>query len=138
MIQGGVCQSFRVELMKAIHDFTTGTGDTFKLALYTSAASISPETTVYTTTGEVSGGVYPAGGVTLTTVTPVWIESAAVLDFSDATFPSGSITARGAMIYNASKSNRAVFVFDFGADKTMDPFTVTMPAAGPTTAIFAI
>jgi cytoskeletal protein RodZ len=111
------CNSFSLELYKAIHDFTASTGDAFKLALYTSAASLSANTTVYTTTNESSGTGYTAGGAALTGTTPVLVTEPAtgakvvVVTFANPTFTSITVTYRQALIYNSSKANRAVAVF---------------------------
>lgn len=137
MITQCVCTSFKVECFKAIHDFTATTGDTFKIALYDSTASLGPDTTAYTTTGEVSGTGYSAGGITLTSVTPTSSGYTAICDFADATFSTVTLTARGALIYNSTKSNRAVAVLDFGIDrtKTAENFVVTFPSADSDNAI---
>ena len=118
--------SFKKETFEAVHDFTT---DTFKMALYVSTATIGATTTVYTTSGEVSGTGYTAGGVVLTGATVSSSGSVAYVDFADASWPSASFAARGALIYNASKGNKAVAVLDFGADKTATTnFVVQMPS----------
>lgn len=132
--------SFKVEILEAIHNFTNGTGDTFKIALYTNAATLDATTTAYSTTNEVVGTGYTAGGNTLTSVTPTSSGTTAFTDFADTTWTNATITARGALIYNASKANRAVAVLDFGADKTSTAgnFTVQMPAATATDAIVRI
>lgn len=126
------CTSFKLEILEAVHDFTT---DTFKIALYTSAASLGASTTVYAATNEVVGTGYVAGGIALTGTTVLSSGTTAYVDFADATW-TANITARGALIYNSSKSNKAVAVLDFGADKTStSTFTVQMP---PNTASDAI
>jgi len=126
------CTSFKLEILEAVHDFTT---DTFKIALYTSAASLGASTTVYAATNEVVGTGYVAGGIALTGVSVLSSGTTAYVDFADATW-TANITARGALIYNSSKSNKAVAVLDFGADKTSsNTFTVQMP---PNTASDAI
>lgn len=126
------CTSFKLELLQAVHDFTT---DTFKIALYTSAATLGASTTVYTSTGEAVGTGYVAGGIALTGVSVLSSGTTAYVDFADASW-TASITARGALIYNSSKSNKAVAVLDFGADKTStNTFNVQMP---PNTASDAI
>ena len=117
--------SFKLEVLEAVHDFTT---DTFKLALYISTAELGAGTTVYGTSGEVVGTGYTAGGVTLADTTVQLSGSVAYVDFGNATWNPAAFTARGALIYNASKSNKAVAVLDFGADKTSaTTFTVQMP-----------
>jgi len=118
------CTSFKLELLQAIHDFTT---DTFKIALYTSAATLGASTTAYAATNEVVGTGYTAGGLVLTGTSVLASGTTAYVDFADAVW-TASITARGALIYNSSKANRAVAVLDFGADKTStNTFTVQMP-----------
>lgn len=118
--------SFKQQVLEAVHDFTT---DTFKIALYVSTANLGADTTVYDTAGEVVGTGYTAGGVTLTGVTVQLSGSTAFVDFDDATWNPADFTARGALIYNASKGNKAVAVLDFGADKTAtNTFTVQMPS----------
>ena len=126
------CTSFKKEQYLAIHDFSA---DVLKIALYTSTASIGADTTVYTTTDEVSGTGYTAGGVTLTGVTVNTSGTTAYVDFADASW-TGALTARGALIYNSSKANRAIAVLDFGADKTsMTTFLVQMPVNDSTNAL---
>ncbi len=140
-ITQALCTSFKVEILRAIHDFTASTGDVFKLALYTSSASLDAATTAYTSSNEVANsGTYTAGGGSLTNVTPTSTGTTAFLDFADISFTSATITARGALIYNSSKSNRAVAVLDFGADKisTTGTFTVQFPAADASNAIVRI
>jgi hypothetical protein len=140
-ITQALCTSFKVEILQAIHNFTLSTGDVFKLALYTSSANLDAATTAYTSSNEVgNSGTYTAGGGTLTNVTPTSSGTTAFLDFADISFTSATITARGALIYNSSKSNRAVAVLDFGADKisTTGTFTVQFPAADASNAIVRI
>jgi len=140
-ITQALCTSFKVEILRAIHDFTASTGDVFKLALYTSSANLDATTTAYSATNEVgNSGTYTAGGGTLTNVTPTSSGTTAFLDFADISFTSATITARGALIYNSSKSNRAVAVLDFGSDKisTTGTFTVQFPAADASNAIVRI
>lgn len=144
-ISQALCTSFKVELMTATHNFTTGvTGDTFKLALYTSAATLSAATTAYTTSGEVSsapGTNYTAGGNALTNVTPTFSGTTAFTDFADLTFSGITTTARGCLIYNSTAAgNPAVCVLDFGSDKsaTAGDFTIVFPAANATNAIIRI
>lgn len=136
-----LCTSFYVECLKATHDFTNSTGDVFKLALYTSSATLDATTTVYTATGEVEAtGGYTAGGNTLTNVTPTSTGTTAFVDFADSVWSASTITARGALIYNSSKSNKAVAVIDFGADKTStaSDFTVVFPVADADNAIIRL
>ena len=138
MITQGQCTSFKVELLTATHDFTPTTGDTFYLALYTQSATLNADTTVYTTSGEVVASGYTAGGAVLTSVAPTSSGSTAFTSFSTVTF-TGAITANGALIYNASKSNKAVAVLAFGANKTSTTsFVVTFPTFSSTTAIIRL
>ena len=147
--------SFKAELMLAVHDFRVTGGDTFKLALYTSSATIDANTTSYTATNEATGTNYTAGGLALSNLGVVTSNSSAsagtgFTDFSDLTFPNSTITARGALIYNTTPSansnanttltNASVAVLDFGADKTSSAgdFTIVFPAATNTTAIIRI
>jgi hypothetical protein len=136
-----MCTSFKSELLQAVHNFTNGTGDTFKLALYTNSASFTAATTAYTATNEVVGTGYTAGGGTLTNVTPTSSGTTAFADFADLTFSTATITARGAMIYNdTAAGNPSVVILDFGADKTSTAgdFTIVFPAADATNAIIRI
>jgi hypothetical protein len=137
-----MCTSFKVELMKAVHDFTTGTGSTFKLALYDNSASFTAATTAYTNTNEVANsGTYAAGGGTLTNVTPTSSGTTAFTDFADLSFTSATITAYGAMIYNDSAAgNPSVCILDFGGAKTSTAgtFTIIFPTADATNAILRI
>ncbi len=110
--------SFKAELIQGIHDFTEGTGDTFKMALYTEIANLDASTTAYTTIGEVVGIGYTAGGQTLASVTPVLIGTVAVCDFADVSWANATLTARGALIYNSTKANRAVAVLNFGSNRS--------------------
>lgn len=128
--------------MKAVHDFTTGTGSTFKLALYDNSASFTAATTAYTNTNEVANsGTYAAGGGTLTNVTPTSSGTTAFTDFADLSFTSATITAYGAMIYNDSAAgNPSVCILDFGGAKTSTAgtFTIIFPTADATNAILRI
>ena len=136
-----MCTSFKTELLQAVHNFTNGTGDTFKLALYTNSASFTAATTAYTATNEVVGTGYTAGGGTLTKVTPTSSGTTALTDFADLTFSAATITARGALIYNDTASgDPSVIVLDFGSDKTSTAgdFTIVFPAADATNAIIRI
>ena len=139
-ITQAMCTSFKVELLEGVHNFKNSGGDTFKIALYTSSATMSASTTAYSTTNEVSGTGYTAAGNTLTRVDPTSSSTTAYTDFADTTWSSASITARGALIYNSSASNKAVAVLDFGADKTASggDFTITFPAADASNAIIRI
>ena len=136
-----LCTSFKVELLESVHNFTTGTGDTYKLALYDNSAAFTAATTAYTVTNEVSGTGYSAGGGSLTNVTPTSSSTTAFLDFADLTFSTATITARGALIYNSSAAgNPAVCILDFGADKTSTAgdFTIVFPTADASNAIVRI
>ena len=137
-----MCTSFKVELMKAVHDFTTGTGSTFKLALYDNSPSFTAATTAYTSSGEVANsGTYAAGGGTLVNVTPTSSGTTAFTDFADLSFTSATITAYGAMIYNDSAAgDPAVCILDFGGAKTSTngTFTIIFPTADSTSAIIRI
>jgi len=137
-----MCTSFKQELMVGTHNFTTSTGDTFKLALYDNNASFTAATTAYTATNEVGdSGSYAAGGGTLTNVTPTTSGTTALTDFADLEFTSATITARGALIYNSTASgNPTVAVLDFGADKTSTTgtFTIQFPTADASNAIIRI
>jgi hypothetical protein len=137
-----MCTSFKVELMRAIHNFTASTGNTFKLAMYTNSASFTAATTAYTTTNEVTAsGSYSAGGGTLTNVTPTSSGTTAFTDFSDLSFTTATITARGALIYNdTATGDPTVVVLDFGSDKTSTSgtFQIIFPAADASNAIIRI
>jgi hypothetical protein len=136
-ITSAVCNSFKQELLGATHDLDT---DAIKMALYTSSATLGAATTAYTTSDEVVGAGYSAGGNTLTGAAISLDGSVAIVDFSDTTWSAATITARGALIYNSSKSNKAIAVIDFGGDKTSTngDFTVQFPAAAAATAIIRI
>ena len=137
-----MCTSFKQELMTATHDFTNGTGSTFKLALYDNNASFDASTTAYTASNEVgNSGTYSAGGGTLTNVTPTTSGTTALTDFADITFTSATITARGALIYNdTAAGDPSVVVLDFGSDKssTSGDFQIVFPAADASNAIIRI
>ena len=137
-----MCTSFKVELMRAVHNFTASTGNTFKLALYDNSASFTAATTAYTATNEVANsGTYSAGGGTLTNVTPTSSGTTAFTDFADLSFTSATITAYGALIYNDSAAgDPAVCVLDFGGAKTSTngTFTIIFPTADSTSAIIRI
>jgi VCBS repeat-containing protein len=140
-ITQAVCTSFKQEVLVETHDFTATTGDTFKLALYSSSATLSASTSAYSATNEVSNsGTYTAGGGSLTNVTPTTSGTTALTDFADISFTSATITARGALIYNSDESNKAVLVLDFGADKTSTSgtFTIQFPAADASNAILRL
>jgi len=141
--------SFKVEILDGIHNFGTGVirastaADVFKIALYTSSASLDAATTAYTTSNEVSSSAtnYVAGGKTLTiSQAPTFTSTTAWLDFDDITWDSATLTSNGALIYNATQGNKAVAVLAFGGDKTSTAgnFTIQFPAATSTTAILRI
>jgi len=133
-----LCTSFKKELLEGTHNFGS---HTFKIALYTSAATLNADTTVYTTDNQVAdGNGYTAPGVTLTRINPSSGDGVGFTGFEDATWASSSFTARGALIYNSSQGNKAVMVLDFGDNKTSNnsTFTVGMPANTSTTALIRI
>lgn len=132
--------SFKQEILTATHNFSNPGGDTFKIALYTSSANLGASTTAYSTSNEVTGPGYTAGGNTLSSVTPTTSGTTAFTDFADTTWPAATITANGALIYNSSKSDKAVAVLAFGGDKTSTAgdFTIVFPAATAADAIIRI
>jgi hypothetical protein len=140
------CTSFKTQLFQGAHDFrVAGTGDTIKIALYTSAANLDATTTAYTTTAEVVGTGYTAAGNTLTNIAPTSSGTTAFVDFADTTWTTATITARGALIYNNTPSiggltNPSCVVLDFGTDRTSTAgdFTIVFPAADATNAIIRI
>lgn len=128
--------SFKQDILLGVHDLET---DTIKMALYLATADLGAATTIYTTTGETSGTGYTAGGKVLTGVTVLTSGTTAYVDFADPSWDPAAFTARGALIYNASKSNKAIAVLDFGSDKTATTvFTVQMPANTATSALIRI
>jgi len=139
-ITQAMCTSFKKELLEGTHDFKNSGGSTFKLALFTSSATLGAATTAYATTNEVSGTGYSAGGNTLTRVDPSTSGTTAFTDFADTTFSTATITANGALIYNSSASDKAVIVLAFGGDKTSTAgdFTVQFPTADASNAIIRI
>lgn len=136
-ITQAMCSSFKQQILLGEHDLDT---DVIKLALYTSAATLSAATTAYSTSDEVVGTGYTAGGNTLTGATVSLSGTTAYVDFSDTTWSTATITARGALMYNSSKSNKAIAVLDFGADKTSTAgnFTVQFPTNDASSAIVRI
>ena len=136
-ITQSLCSSFKQQILLGEHDLDT---DVIKIALFTSAATLSAATTVYSTSDEVVGSGYTAGGNTLTGATVSLSGTTAYVDFSDTTWSTSTITARGALIYNSSKSNKAIAVLDFGADKTTTAgnFTVQFPTNDASSAIVRI
>ena len=147
-ITSAICTSFKVELLKGTHNFTATTGNTFKIALYDSDATLGASTTAFSTSEEItntSGTAYTSGGATLTSVTPVADSTTAVCDFSDVSFSSASFTANGALIYNTttdggSGTTDAVCVIAFGGDKTASngTFKIEFPTADATNAIIRL
>lgn len=147
-VETAIPTSFKVELLKGVHDFTNSTGDTFKIALLKSASAgtgtYGAASTNYSditgNSDETSGTGYTAGGNTLTNVTPTSDSTTAITDFADTTWSSASFTTSGAMIYNSSASNEAVAVLSFGGDQTVSSgdFQIQFPAAAANTAIIRI
>lgn len=141
-ITQAVCASFKGDLLEGIQNFATALdgGDTYKIALYTSSANLDSATTAYITSGEASGTGYTAGGKELTNVGITVSGTVAYIDFDDVTWTSTTISAAGALIYNSSKLNRAVAVFNFGGTytSTNGDFTVIFPAATSTTAVLIL
>jgi hypothetical protein len=143
-IASAICNTFKTEILKAVHNFTASSGNTFNLALYTSSASMGAATTAYVSTNEIantSGSSYSAKGKALTSVTPVLSSSTAVCDFADVSWTSASFTANGCLIFNDTASgDPACCVIAFGGDKTVSSgtFTIQFPAASAGTAIIGI
>ena len=142
-ITSAICNSFKAEILKAVHNFTASSGNSFKLALYTSSATLNKSTTAYASTNEISntsGSAYSAGGSALTSVTPVLSSDTAVCDFADLSFTSASFTANGCLIYNDTNADRAVCTIAFGSDKTVTSgtFTIQFPTADASNAIIRI
>ena len=132
--------SFKKELLEAVHNFSASGGNSFKLALYTSSATLGATTTAFTTTGQSSGTNYTSGGSALTNIAPTSSGTTGFCDFSDLTFSTATVTARGCMIYNDTNSDKSVATIDFGGDKTSTAgdFTIVFPAAAASTAIIRI
>jgi|TARA_Y100000015_G_scaffold25469_1_gene24530 hypothetical protein len=136
-----MCTSFKKELMEGKHNFLASGGNSFKLAMYSNSASFTAATTAYTTSNEVSGSGYTAGGSALTNVNPSTSGTTALTDFTDLTFSNATVTARGALIYNDTQSgDPTVCVLDFGGDKTSTAgdFTIQFPTADASNAIIRI
>lgn len=130
MITQTATTSFKAELLEGVHDFNT---DTFKIALYLATADLGANTTVYVTGGETSGTGYTAGGQIMTGIS---VNAAGFVSFANVTWNPAAFTARGALIYNSTKGNKAVAVLDFGSDKTAsNTFLVQMPANTVTSAL---
>jgi len=142
-ITSAICTSFKQEILVGTHNFTASSGNTFKIALYTSDASLGAATTAFSSSNEISntsGSAYSSGGATLTSVTSTTSGTTAFCDFADVSFTSASFTANGALIYNSSQSNKAVAVIAFGGDKTVSSgtFTIQFPTADASNAIIRI
>jgi hypothetical protein len=140
-ITSAICNSFKTEILTAVHNFTASTGDTFNLALYTSSATINKSTTAYADTNEISGTGYTAKGKALTSVTPVLDSDTAVCDFANVSWTSSSFTANGCLIFNEDASgDPSVCTIAFGGDKTVTSgtFTIEFPAAAAATAIIQL
>ena len=140
-IKQAMCTSFKQALLDGEMDFSSDTSQTFKIALYTSSADLSASTTTYSTTNEISGTGYTAGGNTLTIASNSTTSgTTAFVDFSDTSWTSSSITARGALIYKSGGTNPSIAVLDFGEDKSSvsGTFTVTFPTADADNAIIRI
>ena len=139
-ITQAMATSFKKELMEGKHNFLASGGNSFKLALYTSSATMGAATTAFTTTNQAAGTNYTSGGNALTNVNPASSGTTAFTDFADLTFGTATITARGCMIYNDTNADRNVAVFDFGGDKTSTAgsFTITFPTADASNAIIRI
>jgi len=143
-ITSAVCTSFKVELLKGVHNFTATTGNTFKIALYTSDATLGASTTAFSSSNEItntSGTAYTSGGATLTSVTPAASGTTAVCDFSDVSYTDATFTANGALIYNdTATGDPACAVIAFGGDKTVTAgtFTIQFPTADATNAIIRL
>ena len=143
-ITSAICNTFKTEILKAVHNFTASSGNTFNLALYTSSATLNKSTTAYASTNEIantSGSAYSAKGLALTSVTPVLSSDTAVCDFANISWSSASFTARGCLIFNDTASgDPAVCAIDFGGDKTVTSgtFTIEFPAATAGNAIIGI
>ena len=143
-ITSAICNSFKTEILKAVHNFTASSGNTFNIALYTSSATLNKSTTAYSSTNEISntsGSAYSAKGQALTSVTPVLDSSTAVCDFANISWTSASFTANGCLIFNDTASgDPGVCVVAFGGDKTVTSgtFTIEFPAADASNAIVRI
>tara|TARA_R110000822_G_scaffold28927_1_gene85613 strand:+ start:1777 stop:2205 length:429 start_codon:yes stop_codon:yes gene_type:complete len=139
-ISQAMCTSFKKALLDAEMDFSGNTGQAYKIALYTSSATLDATTTAYATTNEVSGTNYTAGGNTLTLVAAATSGTTAFIDFADTTWANATITARGALIYTTANSGAAVAVLDFGADKasTAGDFKIVFPTADASNAIIRL
>jgi len=142
-ITSAICTSFKQEILVGTHNFTASSGNAFKIALYTSSASLGAGTTAYSSSNEISnssGSAYTAGGKVITSVTPALDGSTACCDFADVSFTSASFTANGCLIYNDTQSDKACAVIAFGGDKTVSSgtFTIQFPTADASNAIIRI
>lgn len=143
MINSAYCTSFKKQLLEGAHDFRVG-GNVFKIALYTQAANLSSNTTAYTTSGEIVGSGYTAGGLVLTQSNPVEFGSSGIVTFSNVSWVGATISARGALIYNStpvhSYTNPACIVLDFGVTRAAfnNTFEIQFPAATDQTAIIRV
>lgn len=135
-----MCTSFKAEVAQGLHNFTTGTGNVFKLALYVATADLGADTTVYTSSGESSGTNYSAGGIVLTNITPTTSGTTGYWSFQNATFSNVTLTCAGALIYNSTNGNRAVCVLSFGSTitKVASSLVITFPANDATNAVLRI
>jgi hypothetical protein len=137
MITAGLTDSFKQQLLLGVHDFAT---DTFRIALYTSSATLGPTTTVYSSTNEVSGTGYTAPGLALTNITVLLSQGVAYVNFDNTAWAGATSTTRGALIYNATKAGKSVGVLNFGVDQTMlgQSFTIQLPTNNPENALIRI
>lgn len=140
MIQQVLCTSFKQQLLLGTHSFAASGGDSFKIALYSSSATLNSSTTAYTATGEVVASGYTAGGAALTNVEPASSGVTGYTTFSTVSWVSAGIVARGALIYNSTEANKAVMVLDFGMDRysVAGLFTLTFPTANAESAIIRL
>ena len=135
-----ICTSFKAEVAQGLHNFTTGTGNVFKLALYVATANIGADTTTYTSSGEASGTNYTAGGIALTNITPLSSGTTGYWSFENATFTNVTLTCAGALIYNSTNQDRAVCVLNFGftITKNASNLIITFPPMGATDSVLRI
>jgi len=137
MITAGLTDSFKQQLLLGVHDFAT---DTFRIALYTSSATLGPTTTVYSSANEVSGTGYTAPGLVLTNITVLLAQGVAYVNFDNPVWVGSTFTTRGALIYNVTKAGKSVGVLNFGVDQTMlgQSFTIQLPTNNPENALIRI
>jgi len=135
-----MCTSFKAEVAQGLHNFTTGTGNVFKIALYVATATLNADTTVYTPTGESSGTNYTPGGIALTNITPTTSGTTGYWSFQNATFSNVTLTCAGALIYNSTNGDRAVCVLSFGSTitKVASDLVITFPPMGATDSVLRI